>query len=114
MTLSSNESIQTQVRTIDGLSIRFAESEDRDDDALLLSPWPESIYCYEPTWSRLAEHAHLVAMDLPGFGQSERRDSLMSPKAMGEFLVRAGVVAARPGHAPGGDRPAGVRSFGAS
>jgi pimeloyl-ACP methyl ester carboxylesterase len=28
-------------------------------------------------------------MDLPGFGQSERRDALMSPKAMGEFVVRA-------------------------
>lgn len=82
-------SIQSKIRSIDGLSIRFAESEPRDDDALLLSPWPESIYCYEPTWSRLAEHAHLVAVDLPGFGRSERRDSLMSPRAMGEFLVRA-------------------------
>jgi pimeloyl-ACP methyl ester carboxylesterase len=29
-----------------------------------------------------------VAIDLPGFGQSERRDALMAPKAMGEFLVR--------------------------
>jgi pimeloyl-ACP methyl ester carboxylesterase len=84
-----SQSIQPQVRTIDGLSIRYAESEPRDDHALLLSPWPESIYCYEPTWNRLAEHTHLVAIDLPGFGQSERRDSLMSPKAMGEFLVRA-------------------------
>jgi pimeloyl-ACP methyl ester carboxylesterase len=84
-----SQSIHPQVRTIDGLSIRYAESEPRDDHALLLSPWPESIYCYEPTWARLAEHTHLVAIDLPGFGQSERRDSLMSPKAMGEFLVRA-------------------------
>jgi pimeloyl-ACP methyl ester carboxylesterase len=82
------EPIEPQVRSIDGLSIRYAESEPRDDHALLLSPWPESIYCYEPTWSRLAEHTHLVAIDLPGFGQSERRNSLMSPKAMGEFIVR--------------------------
>ena len=85
MTTTLSQSIQPQVRTIEGLSIRYAESEPRDDHALLLSPWPESIYCYEPTWTRLAEHTHLVAMDLPGFGQSERRDSLMSPKAMGEF-----------------------------
>jgi len=75
-------------RTIDGLSIRFAESEPRGVDALLLSPWPESVLAYEPTWPRLADHAHLVAIDLPGFGRSERRDTLMSPRAMGEFIVR--------------------------
>jgi pimeloyl-ACP methyl ester carboxylesterase len=40
----------------------------------------------------LAAHTHLVAIDLPGFGQSERRDSLMSPKAMGEFVVRVADV----------------------
>ena len=88
MTLSPNASIRPQVRTIDGLSIRYAESEPRDHHAVLLSPWPESIYSYEPTWNRLAEHTHVVAIDLPGFGQSERRDSLMSPRAMGEFIVR--------------------------
>jgi pimeloyl-ACP methyl ester carboxylesterase len=88
VTTSLNESIQTQFRTIDGLSIRFAESEDRNDHALLLSPWPESLYAYEPTWSRLAEHTHLVAIDLPGFGHSERRDALLSPRALGEFVVR--------------------------
>jgi len=32
-----------QMRTIDGSTIRFAESEDCDDHALLLSPWPESL-----------------------------------------------------------------------
>jgi len=30
-------------RTIDGVSIRFVESDWRDADALLLSPWPESL-----------------------------------------------------------------------
>jgi pimeloyl-ACP methyl ester carboxylesterase len=86
MTTSLNTS-QMQIRTIDGLSIRFAESEDRDDHALLLSPWPESLLAFEPTWSRLAEQTHLVAIDLPGFGHSERRDALLSPRAMGEFVV---------------------------
>jgi pimeloyl-ACP methyl ester carboxylesterase len=89
MTVTLSQSIRPQVRTIDGLAIRYAESEPRGDNAVLLSPWPESIYCYEPTWGRLSARTHLVAMDLPGFGQSERRDSLMSPKAMGEFIVRA-------------------------
>jgi pimeloyl-ACP methyl ester carboxylesterase len=76
-------------RTIDALSIRFVESDRRGPDALLLSPWPESVFAYEATWSRLAERIHLVAIDLPGFGRSERRDALMSPRAMGEFIVRA-------------------------
>jgi pimeloyl-ACP methyl ester carboxylesterase len=76
-------------RTIDGLSIRFVESEPRNSDALLLSPWPESVFAYEPTWSRLAEQTHLIAIDLPGFGRSERTDALMSPRAMGEFIARA-------------------------
>jgi len=83
-----NTPIETRFRTIDGLSIRFAESEDRDDHALLLSPWPESLLAFEPMWVRLAEHAHLVAIDLPGFGHSQRRDALLSPRAMGEFVIR--------------------------
>src|SRR5262245_28881719 len=89
MATTLTQSIKSQTRTIDGLSIRYAESDQRDAHALLLSPWPESIYCYEPTWARLTEHTHIVAMDLPGFGRSERNNDLMSPRAMGEFLVRA-------------------------
>ena len=89
MTSSSNTSIQTQYRAVDGLSIRFAESEDQDDHALLLSPWPESIFAFAPMWSRIAEHTHLVAIDLPGFGHSERSDELLSPQEMGEFVIRA-------------------------
>jgi pimeloyl-ACP methyl ester carboxylesterase len=83
-----NGSIQPQFRTIDGLAIRYAESERREDHALLLSPWLESLYAFEPTWLQLAEHAHLVAVDLPGFGRSQRNAVLMSPKAMGEFVIR--------------------------
>ena len=84
----SNTLIETHFRTIDGLCIRFAESEDRDDQALLLSPWPESLLAFEPTWARLAEHTQLVAIDLPGFGRSQRSDELLSPRAMGEFVIR--------------------------
>jgi len=84
-----NTPIQMQFRVIDGLTIRFAESENRDDHALLLNPWPESLLAFVPTWVRLAEHTHLVAIDLPGFGHSQRRDELLSPRAMGEFVIRA-------------------------
>ena len=65
-----NTSFEMQFRVIDGLTIRFARSEDRSDQALLLSPWPESLLAFEPTWSLLAEHTQLVAIDLPGFGHS--------------------------------------------
>src|SRR3954454_5091130 len=84
---SLNTPIHPRVRTIDGLAIRYAGSEPRDEHALLLSPWPESLYAFTPTWATLAEHAHLVAVDLPGFGHSARRDDRLSPRAMGNFLV---------------------------
>ena len=115
MVTTLSQSIRPQVRTIDGLSIRYAESEPRDDHALLLSPWPESIYCYEPTWTRLAEHTHLVAIDLPGFGQSERRNSLMSPRAMGEFVVRvADAFGLEQPHVVGPDVGTGASLFAAA
>jgi pimeloyl-ACP methyl ester carboxylesterase len=85
----SSTLIEPHFRTVEGLCIRYAESEDRDDQALLLSPWPESLLAFEPTWARLAEHTHLVAIDLPGFGHSQRSDALLSPQAMGEFVIRA-------------------------
>ena len=88
MTAWLNASIQMEFRVIDGLSVRFAESGDQSDTALLLSPWPESLLAFEPIWSRLAKDMHLVAVDLPGFGHSQRRDALLSPRAMGEFVIQ--------------------------
>ncbi len=115
MTLSLNESIQTQFRTIDGLSIRFAESEERDDHALLLSPWPESVFAFEPMWARLAEHTHLVAVDLPGFGHSERREALLSPRAMAGFVIRlADAFGLEQPHAVGPDIGTGALLFAAA
>jgi pimeloyl-ACP methyl ester carboxylesterase len=115
VTPSLHAALQTQFRTVDGLSIRFAESEDRDDYALLLSPWPESLYAFEPIWSRLAEHTHLVAIDLPGFGRSERRDALMSPRAMGEFVVHlADVFGLEQPHVVGPDIGTGAALFAAA
>ena len=82
-----NASFEMRFRLIGGLTVRFATSEDHRDQALLLSPWPESLLAFEPAWWRLAERTHLVAVDLPGFGHSQRSDSLLSPQAMGEFIV---------------------------
>jgi pimeloyl-ACP methyl ester carboxylesterase len=84
-----NTSFRMRFRVIDGLTVRFARSEHRGDHAPLLSPWPESLLAFEAVWSRLAEHAHLVAIDLPGFCHSQRYDALPSPRAMSELVIRA-------------------------
>jgi pimeloyl-ACP methyl ester carboxylesterase len=94
VTTASSTAIQPQFRDTDGLSVRFAQSEPAreggdDVSALLLCPWPESVFAFQPTWSRLAAQARLTAIDLPGFGHSERREDLLSPRAMGEFVIRA-------------------------
>jgi pimeloyl-ACP methyl ester carboxylesterase len=115
VTTSLNTPIQPQFRPIDGLSIRFAESEHRDEHALLLSPWPESLFAFEPTWSPLAEDMHLVAVDLPGFGHSQRRDDLLSPRAMGEFVVHlADTFGLDQPHAVGPDIGTGALLFAAA
>src|SRR5262245_57544015 len=88
MSTSLNTSIKAQFRTIDGLWIRYADSGGAQEPTVLLtSPWPESLYAFAPIWATLAKHARLFAVDLPGFGASEARDDLFSPRAMGEFLA---------------------------
>jgi hypothetical protein len=46
------------------------------------------VYAFVPIWPSVANVARLVAVDLPGLGRCERRDDLLAPGAMGEFLVR--------------------------
>lgn len=80
---------QIRFRTIDGVRIRYADSgSSKKPVVVLTSPWPESVYAFAPMWASLSEHARLFAVDLPGFGASERRDDLLSPRAMGEFLAQ--------------------------
>ena len=89
MSTPVSEIMPTRFRTVGGVSIRYAESGGNHDNMLLLtSPWPESLYAFLPIWQSLSEHSRLLAIDLPGFGQSERRDDLLSPRAMGEFLIQ--------------------------
>lgn len=77
-------------RTIDGVRIRCAEcgGGPATQAILMTSPWPESMFAFARIWSSLARRFRVIAVDLPGFGGSERRDDLMSPRAMGGFLVR--------------------------
>ena len=80
---------QVRFRTVDGVRIRYADSGgSREPAVVLTSPWPESVYAFAPMWASLSGHARLFAVDLPGFGASERREDLLSPRAMGEFLAQ--------------------------
>lgn len=96
----SHPRIQPQYTTIDGLRIRYAEGGRGSAGptgatgsagaahALLLSPWPETVFAFDGVWQALGERARLIAVDPPGFGGSETRSDLMNPKAMGDFIVR--------------------------
>jgi pimeloyl-ACP methyl ester carboxylesterase len=82
--------MKTAIKTVDGLKIRFAEGGQPHAEAVVLTnPWPESLYAFRKIWDRLIDRFHVVAIDLPGFGGSERRLDLLSPRAMASFLVTA-------------------------
>lgn len=74
---------------VDGLKIRFQRTGGEGRIPIVLtSPWPESLYAYQRIWPILSAEAPLLAFDLPGFGLSEGRQQLMSPRAMGEFIPK--------------------------
>jgi pimeloyl-ACP methyl ester carboxylesterase len=76
-------------RAIDGLRIRFATNKKKDGDPiLLLSPLPESILAFLPTWETFSALGPVVAVDLPAFGQSESRSDIRAPEVLGEFILR--------------------------
>src|SRR3954451_11782319 len=81
--------MRVRYTTQDGKRVRYAASEGPAEQVILLtSPWPEGGYAFAPIWPLLAPRCRLFAVDLPGFGGSDRRDDLLSPAAMGEFLAR--------------------------
>ena len=61
----SEIAVNPTFRMIDGVSIRFVESDTRHSNALLLSPWSDSVLAYESTWSRLAETTQYLHERLP-------------------------------------------------
>ena len=82
-------SFEPEFTLYDGLRIRYVASpRPAAESVMLLSPWPESIYAFIRIWPRLSEEFSLAAVDLPGFGQSDGRADLMSPRRMGEFVVQ--------------------------
>jgi pimeloyl-ACP methyl ester carboxylesterase len=86
---TTSNAMSVGYRTVDGVRIRCAVSDGPADRTVVLtSPWPESVYAFAPIWGALGRRFRLFAVDLPGFGASQRRDDLLSPRAMGAFLVR--------------------------
>jgi pimeloyl-ACP methyl ester carboxylesterase len=60
---------------IDGLSIFYREAGPKDGPTLLLlHGLPSSSRMFEPLFSRLSDHCHLIAPDYPGFGHSDWPD----------------------------------------
>ena len=82
--------IATDLILIDGLSIRYAVDRrvSTGTPILLTTPFPESVFAFLPVWEDFAALGPVIAVDLPGFGRSEARQDLMSPSAMGEFLIK--------------------------
>lgn len=77
------------MRRVDGMPVRVADGGGSASQRLVLtSPWPESLFAFERAWDRMAIAGHLLAIDLPGFGRSELREDLLTPEAMGAFLIR--------------------------
>ena len=74
---------------IDGLSIRYARAGISNGIPIILTaPWPESIYSFHRLVPHLAEKHQLLLVDLPGFGLSQSRFDVMSPEAMGDFIIK--------------------------
>lgn len=84
---ASKNMIKPEYLTIDGVKVRYAEGGKKDGAVvLLLNPLPHSIICFNPIWEKLGKHFRLVALDLPGFGQSEGGLEFMNFEAQGIFL----------------------------
>jgi pimeloyl-ACP methyl ester carboxylesterase len=81
--------ITTYFRVCDGVRVRFADNRaDSDITALLLAPWPETLWAFRRIWRRVSAVGRVVAIDMPGFGQSDGRPELIAPDASGAFLAR--------------------------
>jgi pimeloyl-ACP methyl ester carboxylesterase len=79
-----------EIATIEGLRIRFARSGPKEGvPVLLTSPWPESVYAFRDLQSAVGHEHPILALDLPGFGHSESRSDVLSPEAMGDFVIQA-------------------------
>jgi pimeloyl-ACP methyl ester carboxylesterase len=88
MNTSLTTSIKPQFRTIDGLRIRCAESGGSQEPVVLLtSPWPESLYVRTGVGPRLHSTRACSRLTCRVSARPNRRENLLSPRAMGGFLA---------------------------
>ena len=73
---------------IQSLNIRYAKGGTATGiPVLLTAPWPESIYAFHRLLPVLGKEHPYIAVDLPGYGLSDSRPDVMSPEAMGNFVI---------------------------
>ena len=65
--------LSSQTLEVDGLTVHFAEAGS-GPPVVLLHGWGGSIASFGPIPSILAERCHVIALDLPGFGQTPLPD----------------------------------------
>src|ERR1700679_3818631 len=77
---------------IDGISIRLLRSGSRKDDrdlpVIVLHGWGASIEAVLPIVSSLARDTEVLALDLPGFGQSEEPPSPWTSDLYAEYVAK--------------------------
>jgi pimeloyl-ACP methyl ester carboxylesterase len=89
MSVEAVSPITTYFRVCDGVRVRVADNKaDSDITALLLAPWPETLWAFRRIWGQVSAVGRVVAIDMPGFGQSDGRPELIAPDASGAFLAR--------------------------
>ena len=74
------------------MQIRYACPNDWERDKgqnpiLLLSPLPESILAFLPTWEMFSALGPVVAVDLPRFGRSEVARTMTPENAVSSFFA---------------------------
>jgi pimeloyl-ACP methyl ester carboxylesterase len=91
MTMDTNATAQinTYFRVCDGVRVRFADTKaDADVTVLMIAPWPETVWAFRRVWNTVASAGRVIAIELPGFGHSDGRADLISPRGAGAFLAR--------------------------
>ena len=73
-----------------GMDVAYAAAGDEEDPDVVLVHGvyaAASGYEFEPVFERLAENYRVIAVDLPGFGRSDRPPLVYSPTLYAEFLA---------------------------
>lgn len=73
---------------VEGYRLRMLQSPGLGLPILITAPWSQSIYAFHAIWHDLLQLGPIIAVDLPGFGGSDHRSEVMSPEAMGQFVIR--------------------------